>query len=88
LIQSNIQRSEIIDDDNEWIEKVGKAAYDLVCNCINNDFLVKSSGPALLECFELAIEQYLDTMPSKLKPQFQQMLADIKARQENLERSQ
>ena len=87
MTQSNIQRSKTIDDDLGWIERVGKAAYDLVCNCINNDFIVKSSDPALLGCLELAIEQYLDTIPSELKPEFQQILADIKARKENLERS-
>ena len=87
MIQSNIQRSETVDDDHEWIERVGKVAYDLVCNRINSDFIVKSSDPVLLGHLELAIELYLDPMPSALKPAFQQMLADIKARREKVGKS-
>ena len=87
MTQSNIHRSETFDDDHEWIERVGKAVYDLVCNCINNDFIVKSSDPTLLECLELAIEEYLDIVSSELKPEFQQMLADIKARKEKVGKS-
>ena len=41
----------------------------------------------LLECLGLAIEQHLEAMPSKLRPIFEQMLADFKARKENLESS-
>jgi hypothetical protein len=51
-----MQRSAETDDDQEWIERVGKAAYDLACNCINNDYIVKSSDPRLLRCLGLAIE--------------------------------
>jgi hypothetical protein len=40
----------------------------------------------LLGCIELAIEQHLEAMSSKLRPIFEQMLDDIKARKENLER--
>ena len=64
-----------------------KAAYDLASNCINNDYIVKSSNPGLLGCIELGIEQYLEAIPSKPRPIFEQMLDDIKARKENLERS-
>jgi DNA invertase Pin-like site-specific DNA recombinase len=40
----------------------------------------------LLGCIELAIVQHLEAMSSKLRPIFEQMLDDIKARKENLER--
>ena len=68
MTQSKLQRSEHTGDDQEWIEKVGKTAYDLAC-------------------IELAIKEHLETMPSNLLPTFQQMLDDIKARKDNLERS-
>lgn len=82
-----MQKSAEIDDDQELIERVGKATYDLACNCTNNDYIIKSSDPRLLVCIELAIEQHLEALPSKLRPIFEQMLDDIKARKENLERS-
>jgi hypothetical protein len=47
----------------------------------------KSSDPALLECLELGMEEYLDTIPSEQKPEFQQMLADIKARRKKVGKS-
>jgi hypothetical protein len=81
-----MQRSEQTYD-QEWIERVGKTVYDLACNCINDDYIVKSSDPMLLGCIELAIVQHLEAMSSKLQPIFEQMLDDIKARKENLERS-
>jgi hypothetical protein len=74
-------------DDQEWIERVGKTVYALACNCINDDYIVKSSNLGLLGCVELAIEQHLEAMSSKLRPTFQQMLDDIKSRKEDLERS-
>jgi hypothetical protein len=49
-----MQRSEQTYD-QEWIERVGKTVYDLACNCINDDYIVKSSDPMLLGCIELAI---------------------------------
>jgi hypothetical protein len=82
-----LQRSGQAEDDQEWIERIGKTAYDLACNCVNDDYIVKSSDPDLLGHIELAIEQYLETMPSNLRPTFRQMLDDIKARKEDLERS-
>ena len=86
MTQSNMQKSEQTDD-QEWIERVGKTVYDLTCNCINDDYIVKSSDPLLLGCLGLAIEQHLEAMSSKLRPIFEQVLDDIKARKENLERS-
>jgi hypothetical protein len=79
-----MQKSEQTDDDQEWIERIGKTVYELACNCTDNDFIVKSSDPVLRECVGLAIERHLEAMPSKLRPIFEQMLADIKARKENL----
>jgi hypothetical protein len=73
-------------DDQEWIERVGKIVYVLACNYINDDYIVKSSDPMLLGCIELAIIQHLEAMPSKLRPIFEQMLDDIKAMKEKLER--
>jgi hypothetical protein len=82
-----MQRSEIInDDDYKWVEIVNKTAYDLARNRIDNDYIVKSSDPGLLGYIELAIEQHLDSMPTKLKPTLQQIIVDIKARKESLER--
>jgi hypothetical protein len=75
-----MQKSEQTNDDQEWIERVGKTVYELACNCTNNDFIVKSSGPMLLECVGLAIEQHLEAILSKLRPIFEQILADFKAR--------
>ena len=80
-----MQKSEQTDDDQEWIERVGKTVYDLACNCINDDYIVKSSDPMLLGCIELAIVQHLEAMSSKLRPIFEQMLDDIKTRKQNLE---
>ena len=48
MTQSKLQRSEQTGDDQEWIERVGKTAYDLACNCVNDDYIVKSSDPDLL----------------------------------------
>ena len=48
---------------------------------------MKSNDAGKLGCLGWAIEQRLDAIPSKLKPTFQKILDDIKARKENLERS-
>lgn len=89
-----MQRSdyeEKIEIDHEWVERIGKTAYDLASNHIKNEeyngHIIKSGDPVLLECIGLAIQQYLDTMPTKLRVTFQQMLDDIKTRKEDLERS-
>jgi hypothetical protein len=76
-----MQKSEQTDD-QEWIERVGKTAYDLARNRIESeehDDFIKSSDPMLLGCLGLIIEQHLEAMPSKLRPIFEQMLDDIKA---------
>jgi hypothetical protein len=105
LTQSSISKSEdhenlvieITDDsDHEWIERIGKTAYE-ICNDPALDriklneqhtgFILESNDAAVLGCLGWAIEQHLDSIPSKLKPTFQQVLEDLKARKENLERS-
>ena len=75
---------------------MGKTAFE-VCNDparhrikLNEQhcgYILESNDAAVLGCLGWAIEQHLDTIPSKLKPTFQKILDDIKARKENLERS-
>ena len=48
---------------------------------------MESNDSAVLGCIGWAIEQHLDTMPSKFKSTFRKILDDIKAKKENLERS-
>jgi hypothetical protein len=73
---------DITDDDEEWIEKIGKTAYD-ICNDparerikLNEQhlgFITESNDAAVLECLGWAIEQHLDAIPTKLKPTFQKI---------------
>ena len=90
MTQPNIQKSEYKEEteiDHEWVEIIGKKAYDLASSRIhNNDFIVKSSDPKLLGRIGLAIEQHLDALPPNLRVTFQQMLDDIKAKKDGLER--
>ena len=77
-------------------ERISKTAYE-ICNDparhrikLNEQhtgFNLESNDTAVLGCLGWAIKQHLDTIPSKLKPTFQKILDDIKARNENLERS-
>jgi hypothetical protein len=64
VTQSNLRRSEQAEDDLEWIERIGKTVYNLVSNRRNDDFIIKTSDPVLLEYIELSIEQYLDAIPT------------------------
>jgi hypothetical protein len=87
---------DITDDDLEWVERIGKTAYE-ICNeparnriKLNEQhtgFIMESNDAAVLGCIGWAIEQHLNDIPSRLKPNFQKILDDIKARKENLERS-
>ena len=43
-------------------------------------FIIESNDSAALGCIGWAIEQHLDTIPSRLKPTFQKILEDVKAR--------
>jgi hypothetical protein len=84
------------DDNHEWVERIGKTAYE-ICNDPARDriklnehhtgFIVEFNDAAVLGCIGWAIEQHLDAIPSKLKPTWQKILDDIKVRKENLERS-
>jgi hypothetical protein len=84
LTHPNRQKSDYkdsnIDDDFEWIERIGRTAYDVTNNRRNDDFVIKTNDPVLLGYIELSIEQYLDAMPPNLRMAFRQMLDDIKSR--------
>jgi hypothetical protein len=104
LTQPGISKSEnkekivinITDDDHEWVERIGKTAYE-ICNDparsrikLNEQhtgFISDSNDAAVLGCIGWAIEQHLNDIPTKLKPTFQKILDDVKATKENLERS-
>jgi hypothetical protein len=104
LAQPNIHKSgdkekiviNITDDDHEWVERIGKTAYEICNDPARNliklneqrtDFIMESNDAAVLGCIGWAIEQHLNDIPSRLKPNIQKILDDIKARKENLERS-
>jgi hypothetical protein len=48
-------------------------------------FIMELNDAAVLGCLGWTIEQHLNDIPTKLKPTFQKILNDIKARKENLE---
>ena len=48
---------------------------------------MESNDAAVLGCNGWAIEQHLNDIPSRLKPNFQKIIDDIKARKVNSERS-
>jgi hypothetical protein len=50
------------------------------------DFIIESNDTTALSCIGWAIEKYFDEIPPQLKPAFQEILADIKSRKEDLER--
>jgi hypothetical protein len=87
---------EITDDDHKWIERIGKTAYE-ICNSQTRDrtklneqnsgLIIESNDAAVLGCLGWVIEQNVNDIPTNLKPTFQQILDDVKARKENLERS-
>jgi hypothetical protein len=52
----------------------------------HSGFIMESNDAAVLGCLGWTIEQQLDSIPSNLKPTFQKILDDVKARKENLER--
>jgi hypothetical protein len=85
----------VIPEAEEWIERIGKTAYEM---CNNNrikletesghgtGLILKSNDSAALSYIGYAIERHLDEIPSKLRPSFHKILDDVKARKENLER--
>jgi hypothetical protein len=50
-------------------------------------FIIESNDAGVLESLGWVIERHLDNIPSKLKPTFQKILDDTKAKKDNLERS-
>lgn len=85
---------------NEWVECIGKTANE-ICDYPQYDriilktsetgqhtgFAIESNDSGALGCIGWAIEKHLDAIPSKLKPIFEEILEDTKAKKENLERS-
>ena len=86
----------VMSKDHEWVGIIGKAANEICNDPARNriklneqhtGFIIESNDAAILGCLGWAIEQHLNDTPTKLKPTFQKILGDIKARKENLERS-
>jgi len=48
---------------------------------------MESNDAGALRCLGWAIERHLDTIPSNLRPTFQKILNDTKAKKDDLERS-
>jgi hypothetical protein len=99
-MQENIAAGKIeidIREADEWVERIGKTAYEM---CNNNriklktsdsnkctGLIIESNDSAALSCIGWAIEKHFDEIPSQLKPTFQKILDDVKVKKENLERS-
>ena len=72
-----------ITHDHEWVERIGNAAYEM-CNDLarnriklneqHTSFIIESNDAGALGCIGWAIEQYLDAIPPKLKPNFRKSL--------------
>jgi hypothetical protein len=86
----------IIPEADEWVKRIGKTAYEMCNNRIkikysdtsqHIGFIIESSNFTALSRIGWAIEKHLDEIPSQLKPIFQEILEDGKARKEYLERS-
>jgi hypothetical protein len=85
-----------IDDAREWVERIAKTANE-ICGDSNGSrikmneqhtgIIRESNDAGALGCIGWAIERHLDDIPSKLKPTFEKILDDTKARKEDLERS-
>lgn len=99
-MQENITAGKIeidIPEADEWVERIGKTAYEM---CKNNRIKLKTSDSnkctglsiesndsAALACIGWAIEKHFNEIPSQLKPTFQEILDDVNVKKENLERS-
>ncbi len=79
--QPNISKSEnkekieidITDDNHEWVERIGKTAYEkcndparnrIKLNEQHTGFILESNDAAVLGCLEWAIEQHLGSIPN------------------------
>ena len=80
------------------LKKIGKTAYEkcseldldhnrIELNKQHSAFIIESNDAAVLGYIGWAIEQLLDSIPTNLKPKFQKILENVKARKEDLERS-
>ena len=65
---------------NEWVERIGKTAYEMLNNnriklktetSQRTGLVIKSNDSAALSCIGWTIEKYLDDIPPKLRPIFQ-----------------
>jgi hypothetical protein len=95
----NVDKSKIeidITDNHEWVERIAKTANE-ICNDLSynriklneqhSGFIIESNDAGAFGCIGWAIERHLNDIPSKLKPIFQKILNDTRAKKENLERS-
>jgi hypothetical protein len=96
-MQKNVAEGKIeidIPETDEWVERIGKTAYEMLNNnhiklktldsSEHTGLIIESN--AALGYIGWAIEKHLDEIPSQLKPAFQEILADIKSRKEDLKR--
>lgn len=101
LTQPNIYNSDNkenfnidITDDHEWVERIAKTAGEICDDPTGNriklneqhtGLIIESNDAGALGCIGWAIEQHLNEIPSKLKPTFQKILDETKAKKEYLE---
>jgi hypothetical protein len=91
----NVNKSKIEIDiihDHKWVEIIGKTAYE-ICNDLSRNhiklneqhtgFIIESNDAAALGCIGWAIEKHLNDIPSKLKPIFQKILNDTRAKKDH-----
>ena len=85
-----------IADAQEWVERIANMANEICNNSDSNriklngqhtGLIVESNDSSALGCIGWAIEQHLDDIPSKLKPTFQKIIDETRAKKEYLERS-
>jgi hypothetical protein len=101
LTEPNIHRSDDkekikidITDDNEWVERICKTANEICDDPAGNriklneqhtGLIIESNDAAALGCIGWAIERHLTDIPSKLKPTFQKIIDETRAKKEYLE---
>jgi hypothetical protein len=77
----------------EWVERIAKTVCDtsggnrIKLNEQHTGFIIESDDSGALGCIGWAIERHLDDIPSKLKPTFQKIVEETRAKKDNLERS-
>lgn len=87
---------DLTNDDHEWVERIAATANEICEDPAGNriklnekhtSFIMECNDAGALGYLGWAIERHLSDIPSKLKPTFQKILEDIKAKKEDLERS-